>query len=262
MAAPGSVESASASPAPLARKPRLAAARRRPSPDLSGAVVDADRAIGSDDPSIDPHEPASAPARPIPGVAVWLGIGNLWIPSDGLDPFAESDALTTFSAGAGLSLAEAGALDIAAVAGVDVTGSEADYRGEPTSLALLRLAVGPELRGSWLDRLYWHGRLAPTLTRLSIELDESSSRATLSDSQWLWGAEASAGLELRFAEAATDLPHALGFFVRGEAGYAWTPSAALSLRGDASAPVRTEPLELGELALSGPFFRAGVGIGF
>jgi hypothetical protein len=252
---------ASASPASSARKPRLAAARRRAAPNVTAAVGE-DRSIESSDPSIDLHEPVRAPARSIPGIAAWLGVGSLWLPSEGLDPFAEDDALTTFSAGAGLSLSEAGAIDIAVVGGIDITASDADYRGEATSLGLLRLAVGPELRGSWHDRLYWHGRLAPTLTRLSLELEESSSQATLADSHWLFGAEAAVGLELRFAEAATDLPHALGFFVRADAGYGWTPSATLTLRGEGSAPVRTQPLELGEVALSGPFFRAAVGVGF
>jgi hypothetical protein len=256
-AAPAALDNAS--PGAPAPKPRLGAARRRTSPNVTAAD---DRSTESNDPSIDLHEPVRVPARPIPRLAAWLGVGNLWIPSDGLDPFTEHDALTTFSAGAGLSLAEAGAIDIAAVAGVDITASEADYRGEPSSVGVLRLAVGPELRGSWLDRLYWHGRLAPTLTRLSLELEESSSGATLADSQWLWGAEAAVGLELRFAEAATDLPHALGFFLRGEGGYGWTPSATIALRGGGSAPVRTQPLELGEIALSGAFFRAALGVGF
>jgi hypothetical protein len=216
----------------------------------------------SNDPSLDLHEPLRAPARPIPGIAAWLGVGSLWIPSDGLDPFADDDALTTFNAGAGVSLAESGALDVAAVASVDITGSDESYRGEATSLGLLRLALGPELRGSWLERLYWHGRVAPTLTRLSAELDESSSGATLSDTEWVWGAEAALGLELRFAEATTDLPHALGFFARADAGYGWTPSATLELGAGSGAPVRTQPLELGEIALSGPFFRADIGVGF
>jgi hypothetical protein len=251
----------SASPGAPGPKPRLGAVRRRTSPNVTAAAAD-DGSTESNDPSIDLHEPVRVPARPIPRIAAWLGVGNLWVPSDGLDPFTEDDALTTFSAGAGLSLAEAGAIDVAAVAGVDITASEADYRGEPTSLGVLRLALGPELRGSWLDRLYWHGRLAPTLTRLSLELEESSSGATLSDSQWLWGAEAAVGLELRFAEATSDLPHAFGFFVRGEGGYGWTPSATIALRGGGSAPVRTQPLELGEVAMSGAFFRAALGVGF
>jgi hypothetical protein len=202
-------------------------------------------------------------AAPLPTVSAWLGVGNLWLPSDGLDPFAADDALLLFSAGAALSLAHAGALDVAAVGGWDITSSDEHYRGEPTSLDLMRFAVGPELRGSLLDRLFWHGRLSPTLTRLSVELDESSSGASLSQSRWLWGAEAALGLDFRFADVNTSATSALGIFLRLEGGYAWSPSSELSLEAGASdAPVRSAPLELGALALAGPSFKASVGAGF
>ena len=252
-----------ASKKPPARRSSLAAARRRTARDApADGAAGEEPSSSSNDPSIDRPATPPAPAAPIPRVSVWLGFGNLWVPSDGLDPFSEDDALATFNAGAGLSLAQAGALDIAAVVGVDITGSDEHYRGEDTSLGLLRLALGPELRSSLFDRLYWHGRLAPTLTRLSVELDEQSSGATLADAHWLWGAEAALGLDLRFAEASTSLPYAVGFFARVDAGYGWTSSAALELAADSGAPVRTQPLELGELALSGPFFRANIGVGY
>jgi hypothetical protein len=202
------------------------------------------------------------PAAPIPSISAWLGVGNVWIPSDGFDAFSNDDALTGFDAGAALSLANAAGLDVAAVAGVGIAGSDASYRGEETSLALTRFALGPELRGSLFDRVYWHGRLSPTLTRLSVEMDESSSGATLADTRWIWGAEAALGLELRFAEGSTSLPRALGFFVRVEAGYAWSPTSELTLEAGSGAPVRTAPLELGELSLAGPLLRANAGIGF
>ena len=74
---------------------------------------------------------------------------------------------------------------------------------------------------------------------------------------------AALGLELRFADVPSSLPHALGCFARLDAGYAWTPGAKLSLEAEGSgAPVRTQPLELGELALGGPFFRASIGVGY
>jgi hypothetical protein len=127
---------------------------------------------------------------------------------------------------------------------------------------VLRLALGPELRGSILQRLFWHGRISPTVTRLSAELEDSSS-ATASDTSWVWGAEAALGLDLRFAETPTALPAALGFFLRVEGGYAWSPSSELSLEPTGSgAPVRTQALELENLALAGPVFRASLGLGF
>lgn len=203
-----------------------------------------------------------APAATVPRVAAWLGAGSVWLPSEGLDPFAEDDALVMFSAGAAFGLAGDERLGVAAVAGFDATGSEASARGAPSSLGLMRLALGPELRGAIAPRLFWHGRLSPTLTRLSAELEDPNG-VSLAATRWVWGAEATAGLDLRFAEVQTTLPAALGFFVRLEGGYAWSPSTTLTLGADGNgAPVRTQGLELGELALAGPIFRASVGVGF
>jgi hypothetical protein len=207
--------------------------------------------------------PPLVAAAAIPSVSAWLGFGALWVASDGLDPFAEDDALMLFSAGAALSIASAGELDVAAVLGWDTTSASARYRGESTSLDVMRFALGPELRGSIFDRLFWRGRVSPTLTRLSAELDESSSNSSLTDSRWLLGAEAALGLDFRFAEAQTPLPSALGFYLRLEAGYAWAPDGELSLEAEGSAaPVRTVALQLADLAPSGPVFRASIGTGF
>jgi hypothetical protein len=207
-----------------------------------------------------PSEPIAAAA--LPSLGAWLGAGSLWVPSVGLDPFAEDDALVLFTAGVGLALVGDETLGVAAVAGVDLTSTEARLRGDQASLGVLRLALGPELRGSILQRLFWHGRVSPTVTRVSAELEDSSS-ATLSDTRWVWGAEAALGLDVRFAETRAALPAALGFFLRVEGGYAWSPSSDLSLEAAGSdAPVRTQALELEELSLAGPVFRASVGLGF
>jgi hypothetical protein len=213
-------------------------------------------------PLVDVELAPRVPAAPIPRISAWLGAGSLWLPSEGLDAFADDDALMTFSAGAALAVISADALGIAAVAAIDVTSSDADLRGSSTSLGLLRLSLGPELRSSILDRLYWHARLSPTLTRLSAELDDGND-LTLTDRYWVWGAEATVGVDLRFIETPMDARTALGFFVRVEAGYAWAPASQLALESDGSgAPVRTQPLQLGELALAGPLLRGSLGIGF
>ena len=208
-------------------------------------------------------EPLAPPAAPIPSVAAWLGINTLWLPSAGFDAFAEDDALTLFDLGAAVAIAGSSDLDVAAVVSWGVAGSSADYRAQQASLDVMRFSAGPELRGSIIDRLYWHGRLSPTATRLAAGLDEASSGATLADTQWAFGLDAALGLDLRFAEASTPLATALGFFVRVEAGYAWSQAVDLELGADGGdAPVRTESLTLPELALGGPSLRASVGAGF
>jgi len=207
-----------------------------------------------------PGEPVEA--APIPAVAAWLGVNTLWVPSEGFDPFSEDDALSLFDLGAALSLGSAGAVDIAAVVSWGAASSQADYRAQPAELDVMRLSAGPELRGSLSDRFYWHGRLSPTATRLAASLDEASSGATFSDDRWAFGLDAALGVDLRFAETAAPLPAALGFFVRVEAGYAWTQSAELELEAHGDAPVRTETLALPDLALGGPSLRASLGAGF
>jgi len=208
-------------------------------------------------------EPLAPPAAPIPSVAAWLGINTLWIPSSGFDAFSENDALTLFDLGAAVAIAGSSDFDVAAVVSWGVAGSSADYRAQQASLDVMRFSAGPELRGSIIDRLYWHGRLSPTATRLAAGLDEASSGATLADTQWAFGLDTALGLDLRFAEASTPLPTALGFFVRVEAGYAWSQAVDLELGADGGdAPVRTESLTLPELALGGPSLRASVGAGF
>jgi hypothetical protein len=105
--------------------------------------------------------------------------------------------------------------------------------------------------------------LSPTLARLSVELEETSSSSTLQASRWVWGAEAALGLDVRFADARISPTEAVGIFARVEGGYAWSPASQLSLEADGSnAPVRTAPLELADLALAGPSFKVSLGAGF
>jgi hypothetical protein len=238
--------------APLAKRAR---------PLAPGPVHAASPSAPASEPDLDDGPAVEAAA--LPTLSAWLGVGGVWLPSDGLDPFAKDDGLLMFSAGAALSLTRAEALDVAAVAGWDATSSDEHYRGEPTSLGLMRFALGPELRGSIIDRLFWHGRLSPTLARLSVELEESSSGSTLQASRWVWGAEAAVGLDVRLADVRVSSGDAIGIFARVEGGYAWSPASQLSLEPDGSnAPVRSAPLELGELALAGPSFKASIGAGF
>jgi hypothetical protein len=144
-------------------------------------------------------------------------------------------------------------------------GSSADYRDQDTDLSLLRLALGPELRlpiGGPLEAL---GRVAPTLSQVELEMQESSSGARLVASEWQPGADLAVGLSLRLASPPVDSSHErfLGLFLRVEAGYAWSPGLDVELSPAGSdGPVRTEPVSLGTLALSGASLRAAFGVGY
>jgi hypothetical protein len=83
------------------------------------------------------------------------------------------------------------------------------------------------------------------------------------DEQWTFALDAALGATFRFAAAEPGgLRHPIGFFVRAEAGYLWSPALDLKLPPSGNAPVRTAPLALNELALSGVSFGAAIGVGY
>jgi hypothetical protein len=141
-----------------------------------------------------------------------------------------------------------------------MAGRNSRYRGQHSSLEVMRFALGPELELPLIQRLDLHLRAAASAVSLSAELNESSSNATLSDSAWSFGAEAAVGATFRFADLHAQRSP-LAFLLRAEAGYSWVANHELSLTGN-DAPRRSEPLALGDLKLGGPLVRVGVGAGF
>jgi hypothetical protein len=186
------------------------------------------------------------------------------VTSAGLDPFSENDVVPHFSTGLGWSFGALGGAKLAAVALLDLGGSEARSRGERSDLAVVRLGLGPELRLPLLGRLYAYGRINPAAVSVSTEVHEASSGAQLSAQKWTVGVDSVLGVALRFAEARPQgLAGPIGFFLRFEAGYSWTPALDVRLSSEGSgAPVRTTPLVLDELALSGVALRGAFGIGY
>jgi hypothetical protein len=165
------------------------------------------------------------------------------------------------SAGVGVYDFSSGQLAIAANA--DFGGSSASLRGQPTDLGVMRFGAGPELRFPLLDRLYVFGRLAPQALQVSTELNDTSGAMKFADEQWTFALDAALGASFRFAAADPGgLPHPIAFFVRAEAGYLWSPAIDLKLPPTGDAPVRTAPLDLNELALSGLSFGAAIGVGY
>jgi hypothetical protein len=152
---------------------------------------------------------------------------------------------------------------VAIAANADFGGSSASLRGQPTDLGVMRFGAGPELRFPFLERLYVFGRLAPQALHVSTELEDTGSAMKFADRQWTFALDAALGACFRFAAADPGgMPHPIGFFVRVEAGYLWSPALDLRLPPSGAAPVRTAPLALNELALSGVSFGAALGVGY
>lgn len=217
-----------------------------------------------DSPSDSPPDGVEARAPETPTIDVWLGMSSTIVTSPGLDPFSENDVVPHFSTGLGWSLGAVGGAKLAAVAVLDLGGSEARNRGERSDLGVVRLGLGPELRLPLLSGLYAYGRINPTAVSVSTELHEASSGAQLTAQKWTVGVDSVLGVALRFADARPQgLAHPIGFFLRFEAGYSWTPELDVRLSSEGSGgPVRTAPLELDELALGGLALRGAFGLGY
>jgi hypothetical protein len=186
-----------------------------------------------------------------------------FVASPGFDPFAESDLLLQGSLGVSRSFLVSKPLSFAGVLAFDGGGRRATARGEVTSLQAYRLMLGPEARWHLLPELYLFGRPSAGVLRTVASLEEGSTGTTLYARDWLLALDATVGGALAFWDLRSKSQDFRPWLV-ADGGYGWAPSSELSLQPDAdgSAPKRTASLELGSLALRGPFFRVAVAASF
>lgn len=205
-------------------------------------------------------EPEPTPSSP-PDWNVNVGYRLTVVTSAGFDPFATNDALSQATLSLGRVFHRQDAISVAGVFTFDVGGRDATARGEATSMSALSFALGPEGRYQVAPQARLHLRPSFVVSRLYTSIDESSSQATLHANDWLFGFEAVAGGSIEVGEVADDV----GFSLLAEAGYAWTTAGSLRFQpdgDDGAAPLRSEPLDLGELALRGATFRIAASFTF
>ena len=210
----------------------------------------------------DPSPKRAAPDTPF--LDGWLGVHGLIVSSPGFDAFSDDDSLTSFAAGIGAELGAVGGGRLAAVAGISLGGDEAGYRGQNAELSVVRITLGPELRFPFGGRFFGYGRLSPELVHFTAELADDSSTTTLEQNEWLFGVDTALGLAMRIADLRPQgMTAPLSIFARLEAGYTWSPETELSLSPQGSdGPIRSEPLAVGDLSLSGVSFRGALGVGY
>jgi hypothetical protein len=180
------------------------------------------------------------------------------------DLFSENDAYSQFELGAGRVLLAEGPLSLAALVGWDYGNRDSTARGISTSLLQHRLWLAGELRYHVVRRFYAFARLAPALVNTQASLRDPIAQAPRRAAGWGFGADGSAGAAVElFGKAKGDSATPRGWVV-ADGGYTWSESEELSfsVSKDDSAPTRTAALDLGDLALSGGFFRLGVAVTF
>jgi hypothetical protein len=210
-------------------------------------------------------EPAvPAPVATTPAFDFSIGLGSQLVSHSGLDAFSDDNSVPEFQLGLSAALNELGPAQLTAVARAGFGGTSGTNRNQPTDLGTTKLGLGAELRAPAFERLYLFARLMPEAVYVSTELHETSSEVTLAQDQWTFGLDTALGAVLRIADLRPrGLERGLGLFLRFEAGYAWTPAMDIELTpSGGNAPVRTQPVQLGELALSGFSFGGAIGLGY
>ncbi len=182
-----------------------------------------------------------------------LGVRGSFVPSDGLDPFASNDVIIQGSVSLGASILSDQAFTFAGFAGFDWGGRSAEARGANSKLEIYRISLGPEFRYYPAGRAYFFARVVPTAAYTGATLKESGN--ALSDSNWLWGFDASGGGAIGVLKPSKNQKFQLWF--TGEFGYGWSTSKPFALT-DGDGPRRADPVMLPDLSLSGLFFRIQV----
>jgi hypothetical protein len=141
--------------------------------------------------------------------------------------------------------------------------SDVAVRGQKTRLWTHRLSLRLEGRWHALPWMYGFVRVAPGALQRSLEVDESSAPAPLTQSTWTPSADLGAGAAFLIGPHAASENH-VRFWGEIDGGYGWSGRKAIVLSPDLGADDvrRTGALELGELSLRGPFVRLAVTLTF
>jgi hypothetical protein len=209
----------------------------------------------------EPEEPLP-PAEP-PAWFGSIGVKATYITHTGFDPFATNDALTQGSLELSRRLWKQSSLSVAAGLEFDFGSRTATARGEETKLDTWRLTVGPEVRWNLIPQLFFYVQPSVGVSRSVARMEEGTAGTTLYARSWDIAVDGAGGAAFAFWDL-RNRSSDLRFWIVGEGGYAWTDSSELSLSPDegSGAPERTDPLELGELALRGPYFKVAVAASF
>jgi hypothetical protein len=187
-----------------------------------------------------------------------LGFRVAKISSEGFDPFADSDELAQFSVGLGRTIVTAGNLSLAGLFLYDVGGRSNEARGATTDLTVHRLTLGIEGRYHFIRQLFVFGRVAPgTIHSIAALEDVSTIVSNQSARNWVFATDLSAGAMFELTGfPGNQKKRRPNLWITFEGGYGIAGKSELSMTpDDDSGPERAEPIELGTLALNGPFMR-------
>ena len=199
-----------------------------------------------------------------PLVQATLGVRASKVPSKGYDAFATSDELIQVSIGVGATVLKGGNFSLAGVGFWDYGTHSGTARGDGTELDVHRLSIGPEFRYHLIPTLFVFANALPAFAHSEASLDDPIAGATRYARHWSFGADFAAGAAYQVYGMRSGESSKPRVWLMAEGGYGYQPSTRLVLSPDAGsdAPQRTQPLDLGSLALGGPSLRASAAVSF
>jgi hypothetical protein len=191
-----------------------------------------------------------------------FGIRTSFIPHEGYDLFSKDNDLVQISLSFGRTLLATGDTSLDASVIYDWGPSASTARGAETSIDVHRVSLGLEGRYHLFRRLYVFGRLAPGVVRVDADLRDAGADVLRETGDWLFSADLGAGAAFEFLGEARGMSNRPRGFLIADGGYGWTTASSLAFVAAEGqpAPARLEPLELGELALRGGYFRVAAAV--
>jgi hypothetical protein len=183
-----------------------------------------------------------------------VGLRSTFVTDPGFDPFATSNVLTSFSLGGSRTIFVEDAFSFAPGIFWDYGARSATARGQATSLEVNRLSLALEGRYHIAPWVYGLVRVTPGAIHQSAQIDDPLAGAPYVANAWTFAFDASAGAAFLLGPHSSSPVH---WWLAGEGGYGYAGSASLMMHTDLAAgdPRRTGDLDMGQLALSGAFFR-------
>jgi hypothetical protein len=188
----------------------------------------------------------------------FIGFRVAKISSSGFDPFADSDDLAQFSAGVGRTVMTSGNFSLAGLFLYDIGGRSSEARGANTELTVHRLTLGAEARYHIFRQLFAFGRVAPGAIHSIAKIEDLSTGVkNQATRDWVFATDLSAGATVDLTGFSKySRKRKVAAWITLEGGYGFAGETELRMTADGGGgPVRAEPLDLGPLALAGPFMR-------
>jgi hypothetical protein len=190
------------------------------------------------------------------------GFRFAFVPTSGYDAFSKDNSFIQFSGALGATVTTSG--NFSGVVSViwDWGRAEGTARVAKTTLEAHRLTLGLEGRYHLFRPLYFFARVAPGALRWDATLEDGGAGVEREAGAWTMAADFSGGAAFQFAGQARGASKQARGWVLLDGGYGWAAASDMEfVAGEGtSPPARLAPLELGEMAMRGAFFRVAAAV--